>query len=266
MSFSVLPYLIYFVIDLVGLVIFIVVRSRQKQPIITAGTGWLISCICRYGLDLLVINMEDPYGRAYFVFWIRIFVVFDEFFFLMMVLSFVRENVKWRRRGEIEMASAPWVEIDRVNGKTRWEILDFRLLDPDENGGRHSVFVSAVRDGKEIRDGSVSIKWGWKDQKIGEEASPPVKMVKSPPSLADIPIFGNAEVWVEIDDGLGTPSDRAKNLMVNFDGSNHPGDRFGHHSYLVKFQKTTDGGPPTTPTILTLEQRVGRIEEKLGIV
>lgn len=130
------------------------------------------------------------------------------------------------------ISNADWVKVTRAQTSgLAWRAKGIRHLSPEENGGRHNVFVSATVDGNEVRNGSVYIAYGWEGQDPGEKVSQ-IPLNKTAPDLSDIPVFPNQKLWVTLIDAGNFPSDIVSNLHGDLPDEN--GD-LHHHSYIVSF-------------------------------
>lgn len=131
--------------------------------------------------------------------------------------------------------------------RTAWRCIGIYHLQPDENRGRHNVFIDVLDEaGRRVTSppNVPTIRWTW-----WIDGPPQTTRLDKPPTepACDIPLESKATVtlWV---DGDGLPSDRVGNLH-----SRHPdegsGNTYGHHSYYCVFQRKPAGviiAPPPT--------------------
>lgn len=135
---------------------------------------------------------------------------------------------------------APWTEIEYANPGRCWRVTKIHHLTPQENGNKHNIYVNVYADGKDVRDGKIALKWGWKGQGTNEP-SPAVYFTKpaNEPGT-NLPIFKGQRIWIQIYDGI-YPSDKVSNLYAEFDLDNIPGNSIEHNSYLIEFALQNDG-------------------------
>lgn len=156
-------------------------------------------------------------------------------------------------------SNAEWVKVTRAQTSgLAWRVIGIRHLPPEENGGRHNVFVSATVDGNEVRNGSVSIAYGWEGQDLSEKVAQ-IPLNKTPPDLSDIPIFPNQKLWITLIDAGNFPSDRVSNLHGDLPDSN--GD-IHHHSYIISYSfmrgdvDKSEENDPITPDLSAEKSKV----------
>lgn len=129
------------------------------------------------------------------------------------------------------------VLIEPASGP-RWKIIELRKLTGDENRGRHNVYVNVLdATGERDRNPELRIGWDWEGRGHNEQA-PPQRLNKPDGETG----HGNVvmekgmitTVWIE---GDSYASDKASGMHIM-----HPdeedGNTWGHHSFLVVFQKT----------------------------
>lgn len=154
--------------------------------------------------------------------------------------------------------NAPWVSVDQApNSGQAWRCTRIEHLPGSSNLGKHNIFIKVYRTGEIVRDGSVTIRWGWNGQRPDEIAKPAKCDKQAPDPSTDIPIEKDQHIWIQVDDGKGTPSDKLINLHAVMDGTD--GNSWHHHSYAVDFQiEIASPPPPTTsepPTIPNSDDR-----------
>jgi hypothetical protein len=172
-------------------------------------------------------------------------------------------------------------EADAPPGATYWKIVGVRHLSPDENRGKHNIFVDAIDEtGQRVRSPDLRIAYTWEGRRDDEPAPPrPLdKPDNEPAGNLDVYKGQIVTAWLQ---GDGLPSDRVAGLHTDHDdepasdGGN--GNTRFHHSFHVLFQwaqkaavpVAPDGGqtrpeptpppisPPTQPGVLVPEQWVG---------
>lgn len=118
-----------------------------------------------------------------------------------------------------------------------WEVATVYHLKPDENSGKHVIFVDVVdKDNNWADTNGLSIEWGWEGQQPNE-ASPNKHFEKNPPEFrGQVDLNKGAKTWLKIKDESGITSDIVNGL--HSDWENLPfGNTFGHNSFIVIFKK-----------------------------
>ena len=134
------------------------------------------------------------------------------------------------------------VEPAQVAPGTRyWRVRRVHHLTPEENGGKHHIFLEALTpDGQRAFQSQARITWDGGEQVVVID-----KPLGEPG--ANFPMWKWQVCSVEM---LGLPSDRVSNLHTahpdepNPDGS-QSGNTLFHHSFLVEFQETVAPGQET---------------------
>lgn len=125
------------------------------------------------------------------------------------------------------------IQVDVPPGETFWRVIRVHHLTPEENGGRHHIFLDMLdENGQRIMGAQVRVTWEGGEQivtidKPGEEAG------------ADFPMWKWQVCAVE---GVGLPSDRVENLHTGHPDE-APGNTLFHHSFLVIFQRAVAEEP-----------------------
>ncbi len=167
----------------------------------------------------------------------------------------------------VNLAAQYGVSIIRANSPDAWRCIGVYHLPPDQNRGRHNVFIE-VLDEHGNRTNAPLLKWTvWMD------ASAQSRRLDKPANepAADIPIEvkDTITVWIE---GDGLPSDTVGNIHTRHaDEGSEKWNSYGHHSVYVVFQRQRDAvvtpptpeGPtePTQPPTLTLESLAAQVAE-----
>lgn len=128
-----------------------------------------------------------------------------------------------------------------------WEVAAVYHLKPDENVGKHVVFVDVVDNNNNWVDtNGLSIKWGWEGQQPNEP-SPNKTFEKNPPEFrGQVDLNKGAKTWFKIQDDSGVTSDTVNGL--HSDWENLPfGNTFGHNSFIVIFKKRDSLTIPVEP-------------------
>ena len=155
-------------------------------------------------------------------------------------------------------AAAYGVEIEEPDvgeGQPYWRAVRVHHLTPEENGGRHHIFLEVLDEaGERLFGAQLRVTWDGQEEVVIAE-----KPLNEPG--ANFPTFGGQECAVEV---LGLPvqtlpSDRVVNLH-----SDHldepPGNTRFHHSFSVVFQRTTKGDWEPRESVLegTVRNGAGR--------
>src|SRR5437868_5864655 len=60
-----------------------------------------------------------------------------------------------------------------ADGELYWKVINVKHLSPDENGGRHNVFVDALDEsGQRCQNAALRIGWSWEGRRADEQADP----------------------------------------------------------------------------------------------
>ncbi len=131
-----------------------------------------------------------------------------------------------------------------------WKVTKVQHLTPDENGGKHNVFVDALDEsGQRCQDSALRIGWTWEGRRTDEAADPKLldKPLNEPAGNVDLYQNQLLQIWIE---GDNCPSDRVENLHTNHPDENNSagelGNSVGHHSFHVIFQRTRKVSEPAT--------------------
>lgn len=124
-----------------------------------------------------------------------------------------------------------------------WRVIGIHHLTPEENQGRHAVYVDVVDEaGNRVHNPNLRLRWGWEGQRPDEQTVPkPLDKPDSEPA-ANLDLYKGQHLWVQIE-GDGLPSDRVCNCHTNH--ADEPGphgetwNSIGHHSFYVLFQCTS---------------------------
>ncbi|NOZ29093.1 MAG: hypothetical protein GXP39_13735 [Chloroflexi bacterium] len=134
------------------------------------------------------------------------------------------------------------IQIDATPGEPLWRVVRVHHLTPEENGGRHHIFLDMLDEQEQrIMGAQVRVTWEGGEQivtidKTDEEAG------------ADFPMWKWQVCAVE---GVGLPSDRVENLHTGHPDE-APGNTLFHHSFLVVFQRTVVSDQPSESVLAGL--------------
>ena len=185
--------------------------------------------------------------------------------------DFEKLNSQWLAAPHqpVNMATAYGVTIDgiAVDGYA-WRCIGAYHLTPDENRGRHNVFIDVLgKDGKRVCN--AQIKWRWADN-----APIQTRWLDKPDSepACDIPIDKGATITMWVDSGA------LSSEVVTGIHTRHTdegvGTTYGHHSFYVVFAQLRTAAvitppvidPPTVPQPETLEAAWAEIHKLWAVV
>lgn len=117
--------------------------------------------------------------------------------------------------------------------KSRWRAVEARHLSPEENKGKHNIYVDAVdEDGQRVQ--GVSLRWAWDG---GGEQKPIAMDKPEGEPMCNIPMWKGQMVAV----WRGEDSDIVTGLHTMHGDEAGPGGELwnsnGHHSFYIKFQR-----------------------------
>lgn len=101
MDSSALPYLIYFVFEVIAILAFAVIGHVQRRPLLLFVITWLGIGATRYALIVLSAGQSAMLERDAVVWIIRTLVYFEAVAFAAAAVMFVSENLTWKREGQI---------------------------------------------------------------------------------------------------------------------------------------------------------------------
>lgn len=138
-------------------------------------------------------------------------------------------------------------------GEVYWQAVSLRHLAPEENQGRHHVYVDALDEaGRRCRDDVLRIGWTWPGRRPDEpaEMEPLDGPDGEPAGSLDLQRGQAAQAWIQ---GDGLPSDRVINLHAGHpdesDATGQLGNAYGRHSFHVVFQRTVAGAGQLGPSV-----------------
>ncbi|MBX3050001.1 MAG: carboxypeptidase regulatory-like domain-containing protein [Caldilineaceae bacterium] len=143
-------------------------------------------------------------------------------------------------------------------GSRYWRATRVHHLSPQENNGRHHIYIDAVKaDGTRAFNTQAHITW-----EGGEHTATLDKPLNEP--AANFPMFKWQKCTVEMQ---GMPSDKVHGISSSHPDEPNPdgtqsGNTLFHHSFLVIFHEVTAPQPVTTGTI---EGRVENSHEGLTV-
>ncbi|MCS7221556.1 MAG: hypothetical protein RML36_11115 [Anaerolineae bacterium] len=114
-------------------------------------------------------------------------------------------------------------------GSQLWRVTRVHHLTPQENGGRHHIFMDVLdENNRRIMGAKLRVTWQGGEQIVTVE-----KPLNEPG--ANFPMWRGQVCAVE---AVGLPSDRVENLHTGHPDE-APGNTLFHHSFLVVFQRVT---------------------------
>ncbi len=135
-------------------------------------------------------------------------------------------------------ATAYGVEIEEADvegGQPYWRAVRVHHLTPEENGGKHHIFLDVLDEaGERLFGAQLRVTWDGQEQVIIAE-----ERLNEPG--ANFPTFGGQRCAVEV---LGLPDQTLPSDLVLNLHADHldepPGNTRFHHSFSVVFQRTTN--------------------------
>ncbi len=130
-------------------------------------------------------------------------------------------------------------------GQVYWKVIRVHHLTPEENNGRHHIFIDAVdEEGRRLYGSLFTVAW--------DGGSDTVSIEKEPPEPgANFPMWKWQVCSVE---GMGAPSDRVINLHTAHPDEG-PGNTLFHHSFAITYLQTV-AEEVETPAFSILRGRV----------
>ncbi len=130
-------------------------------------------------------------------------------------------------------------------GQVYWKVIRVHHLTPEENNGRHHIFLDAVdEEGNRLYGSLFTISW--------DGGSDTVTIEKEPPEPgANFPMWKWQVCSVE---GMGAPSDRVINLHTAHPDEG-PGNTLFHHSFAITYLRTV-AAEAETPAYSSIRGRV----------
>lgn len=164
-------------------------------------------------------------------------------------------------------ATAYGVSIVGAQKQSVWRCIGAYHLKPDENRGRHNVYVEVLDEsGKRTRN--ATIKWRWYT-----DAPLQTRLLDKPDDepAADIPLESSMFVSLYLD-GDGLPSDNVGNLHSRHGDEKGTGgetfNSYGHHSFYIVYQRQKGGVVIDPDPIDTgdsdLAKRVATLEKQMA--
>lgn len=109
-----------------------------------------------------------------------------------------------------------------------WRCVLIHPLTDEENEGSHNVYIDAIDTyGRRFLPTANQMRFGWENMQPNEAPPPAIFEKNAPEPGANIPLFAGQNLWIEMQDVAGAPSDRVSGMSLI--GS-------GHRSYYVVFQ------------------------------
>lgn len=133
-------------------------------------------------------------------------------------------------------------------GSQLWRVTRVHHLTPQENGGRHHIFMDVLDENNQrIMGAKLRVTWQGGEQIVTVE-----KPLNEPG--ANFPMWRGQVCAVEV---MGLPSDRVENLHTGHPDE-APGNTLFHHSFLVMFQRAT------VPVARAESALIGRVRNGSG--
>lgn len=154
------------------------------------------------------------------------------------------------------------VPAEVAEGESYWRVIGVHHLTPEENRGKHNVFLEALDEsGQRVRNPIAWAGWTWEGRRPDENA-PPVRLDKpdnEPGGNLSMWINQTISAWVTDDDEL---SDAIVNVHTRH--KDEPiGNSIGHHSFYVVWMLVEMGQEPDPEPPLPEPEPENEAEELL---
>jgi hypothetical protein len=132
-------------------------------------------------------------------------------------------------------ATAYGVHIEQAEATgAAWRVKSVEHLSPEANAMRHHVYVDAIDEaGRRVQ--GLWLGFSWDGQRQDEQPAFPALDKPANEPAGNVPMFWGAKLTVWIQDSL--PSDRVSGLHTAHPDEPGEGNRTGHHSFAVVFQR-----------------------------
>lgn len=186
----------------------------------------------------------------------------------MSVSGFDWQRLNWTAlfllQQPVNQAADYGVNVIKADPGPAWRCIGIFKLTPQENRGRHNVFLD-VLDEQGNRTRQPVINWTW----YMDAPQQTVRLDKPDNEpAADIPVEESYTVTLRVN-GNGLPSDSVGGIHTRH-ADEGEGSTYGHHSFYVVFQRQQVGilAPPVDPvdpppTDDALAQRVAVLEQQM---
>lgn len=140
---------------------------------------------------------------------------------------------KYRHSNEVW----PGATIHTGIGDVCWKAMTVHKLTPDENRGKHHVYIVLLNDSYEFIYTvafETKIGYSWEGMREDEQPNPITPDKRYPEPIANIPMYKGQKlnVWIQDHD---FSSDVVSGLTVDLPDESE-GNTYGHHSFLVVFK------------------------------
>lgn len=95
MDVSALPYLLYFMVELVAFLVGLGVQTQKPRKVVGYALAWVGASLLRNLLILLSAGSAGTFSREAVVFYIRSLVVVEAVIMVLVLIFFLRENVNF---------------------------------------------------------------------------------------------------------------------------------------------------------------------------
>lgn len=143
----------------------------------------------------------------------------------------------------------PQASVTTGLGSVRWTVEAVHKLTPDENQGKHHIYIILLNDNHEFIYSppfETKVEYTWEGRREDELAPVVALEKKYPEPIANIPMYKGQKITVWIKDS-DFGSDSVSGLTVDLPDES-TGNTYGHHSYLIVF-KLSDMRQHENPTI-----------------
>lgn len=137
------------------------------------------------------------------------------------------------------------VKVHRVGGEPVWGVVGVHHLTPEENKGKHNIYVDVVDNNNKRYPPSTGVGIGWEWEGRFDTQSAPVKPLDKP----DWEPHGNVDIYrgmkMRVWISHAVPSDSVTGLTSDLPDELGPGGEIwnsvGHHSFYILFKLYDDG-------------------------
>lgn len=98
MDVSALPYLLYFMVELVAFLLGLAIQTQRPRKVVGFALCWVLTSLLRNLLILLSAGASGTLARNSVVIYIRGLVVVEALLMVLVLIFFLRENVNFGKK------------------------------------------------------------------------------------------------------------------------------------------------------------------------